>query len=96
MSEYESRLSLSQRLQLRWWGARAWLRRCPECRVRGFGGNAPRWEDDKIAQMLGIATYGCPCCGEGAIEERDAACDHTRCCKIHGTHSNPHMGCMLR
>lgn len=71
MSEYDERLTLGQRLQLRWWGIRAWFRRCPECRVRGYGGNAPRWEDDKIAQMLGVATYGCPCCGNGAIEERD-------------------------
>jgi hypothetical protein len=31
----------------------------------------PRWEDDKIAAMLGVAHYGCPSCGFGAIKERD-------------------------
>lgn len=89
-------LPLSDWLLLRWWKVRDWLRRCPECGERGYGGKAPRWEDDKVAQMLGIAHFGCPCCGKGAVKERDAACDHTRCCKFHGTHSNPHKGCILR
>lgn len=42
---------------------RRWLRR----RI-----HMPFWRDDKVAQMLGIAKYGCPRCGRGAIEERDA------------------------
>lgn len=32
----------------------------------------PKWRDDKTAQMLGIAQFGCPVCGYGAIKERDA------------------------
>lgn len=32
----------------------------------------PDWRDDKTAQMLGVAQYGCPRCGRGAIENRDA------------------------
>ena len=32
----------------------------------------PIWRYDKVAQMFGIAQYGCPRCGRGAIEERDA------------------------
>jgi len=31
----------------------------------------PFWCDDKTAQMLGIAQYGCLRCGRGSIEERD-------------------------
>ena len=41
---------------------RRWLRR----RI-----HMPFWRDDKVAQMLGIAQYGCPRCGRGSIEERD-------------------------
>jgi len=33
--------------------------------------NMPRWENDQIAKMLGVAQYGCPSCGYGAIKERD-------------------------
>lgn len=33
-------------------------------------GIMPRWRDDGVAQMLGIAEYGCPLCGYGATEER--------------------------
>lgn len=57
--------------QVRWWQFIWWFRRCPECHRRGYGNVGPRWEDDKVAQMLGIAQYGCPRCGKGAIEERD-------------------------
>lgn len=71
MSEYDERLTLGQRIELCWFRIRAWLHRCPECRKRGHLGIAPRWEDDPVAQMLGVAHYGCPCCGDGAIEERD-------------------------
>lgn len=60
-------------MRLRWWRIRAWFRRCPECRRRGYGTATPRWSDDPVAQMLGIAQYGCPRCGKGAIEERDRA-----------------------
>lgn len=42
------------------------FRRCPKCGVRGYGTAAPRWEDDPVAKMLGIADKGCPCCGNGA------------------------------
>lgn len=31
----------------------------------------PFWRDDKVAQMLGVAQYGCYRCGRGAVEERD-------------------------
>lgn len=65
-------LPLRLRMQLHWWHLRVWFGRCPECRQRGYLGNGPRWEDDKVAQMLGVAAYGCPCCGKGATEERDA------------------------
>lgn len=30
----------------------------------------PFWRDDKVAQMLGVAWYGCGRCGRGAITER--------------------------
>jgi hypothetical protein len=33
----------------------------------------PLWIDDKVAQRLGVAWYGCRRCGRGAIAERDAA-----------------------
>lgn len=38
--------------------------------------NQPFWRDDPVAKMLGVAAYGCPRCGRGAIEERDAAAAH--------------------
>lgn len=28
----------------------------------------PFWRDDEVAQMLGIARYGCPRCGRGAVD----------------------------
>lgn len=31
----------------------------------------PFWRDDKVAQALDIAQYGCPRCGRGAVEERN-------------------------
>lgn len=31
----------------------------------------PFWCDDKVAQMLGVAQFGCRRCGRGAIAERD-------------------------
>jgi hypothetical protein len=31
----------------------------------------PFWREDKTAALLGVAQYGCPRCGRGAIEERD-------------------------
>jgi hypothetical protein len=68
----ETPLSVALRLRLRWWAFLAWLRRCPECNLRGYSTASPRWADDKVAQMLGIAQYGCPECGKGAIEEWDA------------------------
>jgi hypothetical protein len=58
------------RLSLRWWKFRTWFHRCPECKHRPdrhFDGSAPRWEDDKIAKMLGIGQYGCRRCGHGSI-----------------------------
>jgi hypothetical protein len=58
-------LSFSERVRLRWWSLRAWLRRCPECGRRGYGTAAPRWTDDPVAKMLGVAHLGCPCCGNG-------------------------------
>jgi len=63
-------------LWLRWWKFKAWFHRCPECKHRPdrhFDSPGPRWEDDKIAQMLGVGKYGCRRCGHGAIAERDAA-----------------------
>lgn len=32
----------------------------------------PFWRDDRIAQMLGVAQYGCHRCGRGMEAERDA------------------------
>ena len=42
---------------LRWWQFKAWFHRCPECGHRPdrhYDSGAPRWENDKIARMLGI------------------------------------------
>lgn len=41
---------------------RRWLRH----RIR-----APFWADDPVAQMLGVAQYGCRRCGRGMTEQRD-------------------------
>lgn len=67
-----ARLTFGQWLFFHWTHFRAWLHRCPECRQRGYLGIGPRWEDDSVAKMLGVATFGCPTCGKGAVEERDA------------------------
>jgi hypothetical protein len=45
------------------WLRRRWLRH----RI-----GLPFWRDDKVAQMLGVAHYGCRRCGRGAIEEQNA------------------------
>jgi hypothetical protein len=66
---------MSEPLWLLWWRFKAWFHRCPECGHRPDGhhsSGAPRWEDDRIARMLGIGQYGCRLCGHGAIAERDA------------------------
>jgi DNA-directed RNA polymerase subunit N (RpoN/RPB10) len=63
-------------LWMYWWELRMRFHRCPECGHwpdRHYDSIGPRWEDDKVAQMLGIAQYGCRRCGEGSIEERDGA-----------------------
>lgn len=63
-------------LWLRWWSFKAWFHRCPECGNRPdrhYDSPGPRWEADRIARLLGIGQYGCPRCGHGAIEQRDAA-----------------------
>ena len=62
-------------LWLIWWEFKARFHRCPECGHRPdrhYGSAAPRWENDKIAAMLGIGQYGCRRCGNGATSERDA------------------------
>ena len=69
-------MSFREVLLLNWHDLKAWFRRCPECRHRPDQHDdriAPRWEDDVPARMMGIAKYGCPRCGHGCIEERDAA-----------------------
>lgn len=33
--------------------------------------NLPFWRDDQVAQMLGVAQFGCHRCGRGAVGERD-------------------------
>jgi hypothetical protein len=33
---------------------------------------SPHWADDKVAKMLGIARFGCPKCGHGAVKEEQA------------------------
>jgi hypothetical protein len=33
----------------------------------------PFWCDDKTANMLGVAQYGCRRCGHGAMQQRPAA-----------------------
>lgn len=53
------------------------MRHLLTCRIRlawmGWRYGMPYWREDQTAQMLGVAQYGCPRCGRGAIEERDAA-----------------------
>jgi hypothetical protein len=72
-------LPLADRIRIRWWTFRDWLRRCPECEQHGWSPLSPRWADDKVAQMLGVARYGCPECGKGAIEERDRRTTPVEC-----------------
>ena len=72
----EDRMSFREVLAINWWDFKAWFRRCPECRHRPDKHDdemAPRWEHDSTARMLRISQYGCPRCGHGCIEERDAA-----------------------
>lgn len=46
---------------------------CPiRSRWRRWRYHQPFWAQDKTAKMLGVSTFGCPRCGYGAIEERDA------------------------
>lgn len=59
-------LTFTDRMRLRIQAEFKRHRRCPECGERGYGTAAPRWENDPVAQMLGIADRGCPCCGKGA------------------------------
>lgn len=65
----KERLTFNDRMHLRFHKELTRWRRCPECGERGYGTSAPRWEDDKVAQMLGIAHKGCPCCGHGSVGE---------------------------
>lgn len=65
-----------------WWKFKSWFHRCPECgkRPNGFDdASMPRWENDKVAAMLGIQQYGCRRCGGGAIEGRDRIADGGDC-----------------
>lgn len=60
-------LPLEDRVRLRWWKVQGWFRRCPECGQRGYSTVAPRWEDDKVAHMLGLINDDhcrCRCCGK--------------------------------
>ncbi len=73
MPNAESDASKREPMWLRWWGFKTWLHRCPECGHRPdrhYESIGPRWEDDRVAQMLGIAQYGCRRCGHGASAER--------------------------
>jgi hypothetical protein len=69
----ESDVGWRDRVWLRWWAFKCWFYRCPECghRPDRHYGLGPRWEDDKIARMLGVGQYGCRRCGAGAVKERD-------------------------
>jgi len=50
---------------VRWIQMRAWFRRCPDCRRRGYYPDTPRWDEDKTARMLGLPVEGhCPNCGK--------------------------------
>jgi hypothetical protein len=60
------RLTFNDRMRLRIAKEFNRHRRCPECGVKGYGTAAPRWADDPVAKMLGVAHLGCPCCGKGA------------------------------
>lgn len=45
---------------------------CPIARRwRRWRWSQPFWRDDKTAQMLGVARFGCPRCGRGMEAERD-------------------------
>lgn len=46
------------------------LHRCPECGVRPdphWRSMAPRWDEDRVAAMLGVGHKGCRRCGNGAV-----------------------------
>jgi hypothetical protein len=69
------RMPVGDLARLRWWRFLDHFHRCSECGHwpdAHRDGIAPRWENDKVAHMLGIARYGCRRCGHGAIEERDS------------------------
>ena len=59
-------------MRMRWWKFKSYFRRCPECKnwPDQHDNDMPRWENDKIAKMLGSAKFGCPRCGHGSTEER--------------------------
>lgn len=56
MSEVVKRL----KHRLTCWFLRRWYR-------RKF--TYPYWREDRVAEMLGVAQYGCRYCGFGSIEE---------------------------
>lgn len=60
---------------LKWWKLKQWLTRCPECHERGYSDVSPKWSEDKVARMLGLAQYGCPTCGKGAMRAKRAEDD---------------------
>ncbi|HJR88964.1 MAG TPA: hypothetical protein VJ782_02260 [Aeromicrobium sp.] len=44
---------------------------CPiRARWRRHRYHQPFWSDDKTAQLLGVAHFGCPRCGRCAIRDR--------------------------
>lgn len=51
---------------------RHWLTCWARRRYLRWRWHMPFWRDDRVAQMLGVAEFGCPRCGRGAVEERDA------------------------
>jgi hypothetical protein len=69
------RIDSQVRWEMRWWKFKALFKRCPECHhwPDTHDDKYSRWEDDRVAQMLGSAKYGCPRCGNGCTEEREAA-----------------------
>lgn len=63
-------------ISLKWWKFKSLFFRCPECghwpdQTHDQAKQGYRWENDKVAHMLGIGMYGCRRCGEGSIEARD-------------------------
>lgn len=50
---------------VRWYHVWRWLHRCPDCGQHGWDPQTPRWEDDKVAQMLGLLhSDRCRACGK--------------------------------